>query len=312
MRVRTRIITAVGTGTAITVLAAGPAMASTHTVQAGETLSGIAAQSGQSLARVEADNPQITNPNVITVGELVHVWGGNASLAPLRAQSGGSTKSSTSQGSTRDARQHGAGQRLAGQFRVGQRLAVEQHPGQHQQRHRLRAVVVPAVRGLARVVEHADRPGWPVRHPAQHLAEPGLLGHGRAGVGRAAGPGVPAPVRPGRHLAVGPVRRLLGHAATSSAQKGSRPRPEFLRPGPLCAANSIAPRPEFLRPGPLLCCKQHCAPAGVPPAGASLVLQTALRPGRRFSGRGVSCAPGASWLRPSYCSRPPGVSRPRL
>jgi hypothetical protein len=75
-------------------------MASTHTVQAGETLSGIAAQSGQSLARVEADNPQITNPNVITVGELVHVWGGNASLAPLRAQSGGSTKSSTTQGST--------------------------------------------------------------------------------------------------------------------------------------------------------------------------------------------------------------------
>ena len=104
MRVRTRIITAVGTGTAITVLAAGPAMASTHTVQAGETLSGIAAQSGQSLARVEADNPQITNPNVITVGELVHVWGGNASLAPLRAQSGGSTKSSTSQGSTTQGR----------------------------------------------------------------------------------------------------------------------------------------------------------------------------------------------------------------
>jgi len=100
MRVRTRIITAVSAGGAITVLAAGPALASTHTVQAGDTLSGIAAQSGVSLAKVEADNPQITNPNVITVGELVHVWGGNASLAPLRAQSGGSTKSSTSQGST--------------------------------------------------------------------------------------------------------------------------------------------------------------------------------------------------------------------
>jgi LysM repeat protein len=102
MRVRTRIITAVGTGTAITVLAAGPAMASTHTVQAGDTLSGIAAQSGQSLARVEADNPQITNPNVITVGELVHVWGGTGSLAPLRAQSG-STKASTSSGTTSQA-----------------------------------------------------------------------------------------------------------------------------------------------------------------------------------------------------------------
>ena len=207
MRVRTRIITAVGTGTAITVLAAGPAMASTHTVQAGETLSGIAAQSGQSLARVEADNPQITNPNVITVGELVHVWGGNASLAPLRAQSGGSSKGSTTEGSSA----------TQGSTTQASRLAVEQHAGQHQQRHRLRAVVVPAVRGLARVVEHADRPGWPVRHPAQHLAEPGLLGHGRAGVGRSAGPGVPAPVRPGRHLAVGSVRRLLGHAATSSA-----------------------------------------------------------------------------------------------
>ncbi len=99
MRVRTRIITAVGAGSAITVLAAGPAMASTHTVRAGETLSGIAAQSGESLARVEADNPQITNPNVITVGELVHVWGGTGSLAPLRAQSG-STRASTSHSST--------------------------------------------------------------------------------------------------------------------------------------------------------------------------------------------------------------------
>ena len=99
MRVRTRIIAAVGAGSAITVLAAGPAMASTHTVQAGETLSGIAAQSGESLARVEADNPQITNPNVITVGELVHMWGGTGTLAPLRTKSD-STKASTSQGST--------------------------------------------------------------------------------------------------------------------------------------------------------------------------------------------------------------------
>jgi hypothetical protein len=77
-------------------------MASTHTVQAGETLSGIAAQSGESLARVEADNPQITNPNVITVGELVHMWGGTGTLAPLRTKSD-STKASTSQGSTTQA-----------------------------------------------------------------------------------------------------------------------------------------------------------------------------------------------------------------
>jgi hypothetical protein len=100
MRVRTRIITAVSAGGAITLLAAGPALASTHTVQAGDTLSGIAAQSGVSLAKVEADNPQITNPNVITVGELVHVWGGTASLAPLRAQAGAASAGRTAQGST--------------------------------------------------------------------------------------------------------------------------------------------------------------------------------------------------------------------
>ncbi len=99
MRVRTRIITTVGAGTVITVLGAGPALAGTHTVQAGDTLSGIAAQSGVSLAKVEADNPQITNPNVITVGELVKVPGASTRTpAPAATQSSstGSTSTSTS------------------------------------------------------------------------------------------------------------------------------------------------------------------------------------------------------------------------
>lgn len=102
MRVRTRIITTVGAGTAITVLAAGPALASTHTVQAGDTLSGIAAQAGVSLATVEADNPQITNPNVITVGELVNVPGaGTQAPAPAATQSSSTqTSSSDSTSST--------------------------------------------------------------------------------------------------------------------------------------------------------------------------------------------------------------------
>jgi LysM repeat protein len=75
MKVRTRIITVLGSGGLIAGLAAGPALASTHTVQLGDTLSGIAAQSGASLSQVEAANPQITNPAVITVGELVNVPG---------------------------------------------------------------------------------------------------------------------------------------------------------------------------------------------------------------------------------------------
>ena len=102
MRVRTRILTTMGASTVIAVLAAGPALASTHTVQAGDTLSGIAAQSGVSLARVEAANPQITNPNFITVGELVRVPGGSARPAPLRTPSA-SAQASTTQASTTQA-----------------------------------------------------------------------------------------------------------------------------------------------------------------------------------------------------------------
>jgi hypothetical protein len=88
MRVRTRIITSVGAGVAIAGLAAGPALASTHTVQAGDTLSGIASQSGVSLSRVESANPQIADPNLITVGEPVNVpdgSSGTSSAAPAPA-----------------------------------------------------------------------------------------------------------------------------------------------------------------------------------------------------------------------------------
>jgi LysM repeat protein len=86
MKVRMRIITTLGAGGLIAGLAAGPALASTHTVQTGDTLSGIAAQSGTSLSQVEAANPQIVDPNVITVGELVNVpdgHSGSSAAAPV-------------------------------------------------------------------------------------------------------------------------------------------------------------------------------------------------------------------------------------
>jgi LysM repeat protein len=98
MKVRTRIITAMGSGGLIVGLAAGPALASTHTVQLGDTLSGIAAQSGVSLTQVEAANPQIANPSVITVGELVNVPDGRsgaASAAPAPAVTAPAVSSSS-------------------------------------------------------------------------------------------------------------------------------------------------------------------------------------------------------------------------
>jgi LysM domain len=77
MRVRTWAITAAGAA-GLAVGLAGPAMASTHTVQSGDTLSGIAAQSGVSLWSLESANPQIKNPNLIYVGQQVNVPGGKS------------------------------------------------------------------------------------------------------------------------------------------------------------------------------------------------------------------------------------------
>ncbi len=83
MKVQTRIITAAGAGLVMAGLAAGPAMASTHTVQPGDTLSGIAAASGVSLTKVEAANRWIKNPNLIYAGQVVHVPDGRPGITPM-------------------------------------------------------------------------------------------------------------------------------------------------------------------------------------------------------------------------------------
>ncbi len=82
MKVQTRIFTAVGAGTLMAGLAAGPALASTHTVQPGDTLSGIAASAGVSLTNVEAANHWIKNPNLIYVGQVVNVPDGRPGITP--------------------------------------------------------------------------------------------------------------------------------------------------------------------------------------------------------------------------------------
>jgi murein DD-endopeptidase MepM/ murein hydrolase activator NlpD len=77
-------------------------MASTHVVQTGDTLSGIAAQSGVSLSQLEAANPQISNPNLIYTGNLINVPDGQSgssaasSAAPTQQQSSGSAGSASS------------------------------------------------------------------------------------------------------------------------------------------------------------------------------------------------------------------------
>lgn len=46
---------------------------STYVVQPGDILSGIATAKGLSLIQIEQLNPQITNPNVITVGQILNI-----------------------------------------------------------------------------------------------------------------------------------------------------------------------------------------------------------------------------------------------
>ncbi len=46
-----------------------------YTVKSGDTLSGIAVAHGVSLAALEAANPQVHNPNVISVGQVLHLPG---------------------------------------------------------------------------------------------------------------------------------------------------------------------------------------------------------------------------------------------
>ena len=83
MKVQTRIITAAGAGIVMAGFAAGPALASTHTVRPGDTLSGIAASAGVPLSKVEAANRWIKNPNLIYAGQVVHVPDGRSGITPM-------------------------------------------------------------------------------------------------------------------------------------------------------------------------------------------------------------------------------------
>ena len=104
MKVQTRIITAAGAGIVMAGLAAGPALASTHTVQAGDTLSGIAASAGVPLSKVEAANQWIKNPNLIYVGQIIKVPDGRSGITPMaptyyQAPAASSTPSASSDAS---------------------------------------------------------------------------------------------------------------------------------------------------------------------------------------------------------------------
>ncbi|MFC4763274.1 LysM peptidoglycan-binding domain-containing protein [Dyella koreensis] len=66
-----------------------------YTVRSGDTLSGIASRNGVSLAALERANPQISNPNRISVGQVIHIpgvgsTGGTTGPGPVQGSSGAS------------------------------------------------------------------------------------------------------------------------------------------------------------------------------------------------------------------------------
>ena len=66
----------------------------------GDTLSGIAAAHDESLGSIEAANPQISNPNLIYVGEKIIVLKGSSWAPTPSSTSDPSTQSSPSAGSS--------------------------------------------------------------------------------------------------------------------------------------------------------------------------------------------------------------------
>jgi LysM domain len=62
-----------------------------YLVQPGDTLSGIAASHGVSLAAIESANPQFSNPNLIFAGQSVSIPGGSSATQGSTASYGAST-----------------------------------------------------------------------------------------------------------------------------------------------------------------------------------------------------------------------------
>lgn len=79
-----------------------PAGGGSYTVKSGDSLSKIASSHGVSLSALERANPQIKNPNVISVGQRIHIPGKGSGTGSTG--SGGSTHGTGGSGST-----HGTG-----------------------------------------------------------------------------------------------------------------------------------------------------------------------------------------------------------
>ena len=217
MKVQTRIITAAGAGVVMAGLAAGPALASTHTVQPGDTLSGIAASAGVPLSKVEAANRWIKNPNLIYAGQVVHVPDGRSGITPMaptyyQAPAASSTPSASSDtsaaASTTPAESTGTSSASTGYSASAGTSSASTGTSS--------ASTGSAPSSFQQCVSWRESGNNPTASSSglygilpSTWASLGYSGTAGLRLRRPAEPGVPAALRAGRHLAVGALRRLL-------------------------------------------------------------------------------------------------------
>ena len=232
--------------------AAAPAPAH-YTVRPGDSLSDIARREYGSAADWPAlwwiNRHAVPDPDVLAAGQRLRLsawhprqaWLDQAARAaipaPARPASAPAAAVAASAGPAPapPAGTSPAGLRLRGS-RVGSRARdLQRGAGQ-----------LPGVRHRPRVRRKRPRRqpglgcGRPVRVPARHLAEPGVL---RAAARRArqrAERGIPAGIRPVGHQPMGTLRRLLTAAAGTSRPEPGRPHRQRL---PLTVGVQVAPEP---------------------------------------------------------------------
>ncbi|HEY6497352.1 MAG TPA: LysM domain-containing protein [Trebonia sp.] len=74
-----------------------------YLVQPGDTLSGISASHGASLAAVEAANPQLASPNLIYAGQTVKIPEGSSTAQAASTQQSAPQESATTDGGSQSA-----------------------------------------------------------------------------------------------------------------------------------------------------------------------------------------------------------------
>ena len=178
-----------------------------YKVQSGDTLSGIAARNGMSLAALEKANPQIKNPNLIHVGEAINLPGSKDTFEPAKP-----TKSHKTGGASASKGAAPVKQTVPGN--VGQWIAQAQSI--------LAAAGVPASKmnaaDIAIIIQH-ESSGNP--NAVNNWDSNAKAGHPSEGLMQTIGPTFNANALPGHNQILNPVDNIIAGVRYAISRYGS-------------------------------------------------------------------------------------------